>query len=134
MGSGVRGEKQNRLPDLLGFRYAFEGLQCEECLHMVLPGGGEHRGVDSGRGQGIDADVEGRKFRGHGLGEADDRSFGRRLVRRHRKSDQSGHRGEIDDRPATGLLQERNGRTDRVERAIEIDGDHPVEVFVADSL
>ncbi len=87
---------------------------------------------DGPRGYGIDADAFFREVSGERTGEADDRSFRRRIVQEARAAAVGGDRGRVDDGGALGFLQMWQRGGGHEEHVENIRGERPRELLLVD--
>ena len=83
-------------------------------------------------GQTVDPDVAGAQLFGQRLGQADDRGLGGGVADFTGSADLPPHGRNVDDTAAAVLQHSRQYCVDAVIHAVDIDGEHPVPMFLAD--
>jgi hypothetical protein len=89
----------------------------------------EDAGARRGRRDAVDGDVVAGQFLAERLGQRDDAGLGGRIGGRVRVAFLAGDRGDVDDAAVTARLHAGGDRAVGVERAVEVDVDHPAPLL-----
>src|SRR5215203_2010702 len=106
--------------DLVRLAEAAEGDLLAEFLLGFLGDVGDHVGLDKPGADGVHGDAAAGQFLGRGLGEAEEASLGRRVVRLANVTSLADEGAHVDDLAPTLLGHVRQHRVDRVEGAVEV--------------